>query len=161
VHDSLLGRSLPTKTKTVLVIAGYGPVAEWIRDCLEYEDYYVALVGDANAAIRMMALIDVDMILAWPAVSACTVEDAQGVADALGEAARVPVLFASWFAPYGLRPLDGWVKVPLGAVDLRLRVHHLLDHGEFMDGGSRCRMPAASQPRSRATLRALSVSGDA
>ena len=140
MHDGPLGRSWSAKTKTVLVIAGYGPVAEWIRDCLEYEDYYVALVGDANAAIRMMTLIGVDVILAWPAVSACTVEDVQGVADALGTAARVPVLFASWSAPYGLRSLDGWVKVPLGAVDLRLRVRHLLDHGEFMVGS--CRMPA-------------------
>ena len=141
----------------MLVIAGYGPVAEWIRDCLEHEDYYVAVVGDANAAIRMMTLIGVDMILAWPAVSACTVEDVLGVADAQGEAARVPVLIASWFAPYGLSPLDCWVKAPLGAIDLRLRVRHLLDHGEFMDGSSR--MPAVRQPGSPAALRALSVSG--
>ena len=141
----------------MLVIAGYGPVAEWIRDCLEHEDYYVAVVGDANAAIRMIMLIGVDMILAWPAVSACTVEDVQGVADALGAAARVPVLFASWFAPHGLRPRDGWVKVPLSAVDLRLRVRHLLDHGEFMDGS--CRMPTEVAYRRSEAASFASLSG--
>ena len=143
MHDGLLGRSWPTKTKTVLVIAGYGPIAEWIRDCLEGEGYCLALAGDANAAARMMMLIDVDMTLAWPAISACTVEDVLSVADGHGEVARVPVLFASWMAPHGLSPLDGWVKVPLGAVVLRRRVRELLNHDEPMNGSSRCRMPGS------------------
>ena len=151
MHDGLLGRSWPTKTKTVLVIAGYGPIAEWIRDCLEHEDYCVALVEEANAAFRMMTLIDVDMILAWPAISACTVEDVLMVADGLGEAARVPVLFASWVAPYGVGPLDAWVKVPLGAVELRRRVRELLSHDAPVNGSPRCHMPAqVTCPRSQA-----------
>ena len=159
MNDGLLGRSWAAKTKTVLIIAGYGPIAEWIRDCLEDEGYCLALAGDADAAIRMTTLIGVDVILAWPAVSACTVEDVLGVADALGEAARVPVLFASWVTPCELRPLDSWVRVPLRAAELRQRVLELLNQNEPVDGSPLCRMPAQVAYRHSETASLASLSG--
>ena len=142
MHKGLSGRGRPIKTETVLVIAGYSPIAEWIRDCLEAEDYCFALAGDANAAFRMITLIDADMILAWPAISACTVEDVLDVAGNLGEAAHVPVLFVSWTAPRGLSPLDDWMKFPLNAVNLRGSVRRMLSRNETVEGSPRCRMSA-------------------
>ena len=142
MHDGLLGRSRSAKkTKTVLVIAGYGPIAQWIRDCLVDEGYCLTIAGDANAACRMIMLTVVDMILAWPAISACTAEDVLSVADGSGEAVHVPILFASWVAPHGLRPLDGWVKVPVGVVELRRHLRRLLRPKAPADGSPRCRLP--------------------
>ena len=86
------------------------------------------MARNIDAAVRNMMLIDVDVIIAWPAISGSTVEEILDAADSLGENRRPPVLIVSWAEPHEITPIDGWIKPPVAAPDLQRRVRRLLQH---------------------------------
>ena len=118
-------------SRTILVVAGYDPVAEWMSRCLEAYGYFPSIAKDADAAFRLAFLLDIDLVIAWPAVSGCGAEEFLAAFNSHPEAKRMPILLVLFQHPSyeplrGLRPSDGWVRVPLAADELLLNVSLLL-----------------------------------
>jgi hypothetical protein len=114
-------------TPTILIMAGYGRVARWVCRCLAIDGHLPATAKDAHDALRMALLLKTDLIVAWPAISGCGSEEVLAAVDAHPEGDEIPVLFAAFQRPWGLRSVDDWIKVPLVADDLRRKVRCLLD----------------------------------
>lgn len=113
--------------QTILVMAGYQPAAEWICRCLEVDGFLPVRAKDADEALRMALLLEIDLIVAWPAISGCRHEEVLAAVGGHPRADGIPVLFAAFQRPWGLRPMDDWIKVPLAADELRRKVCCLLD----------------------------------
>lgn len=118
--------------RTILVVAGYGSVAEWMCQCLEADSYLPSIAKDTDAAFRLAFLLDIDLIVAWPAVSGFRAEEFLAAFKGHPEACRIPILLVVFQHPSyeplsGLRPFDGWVRAPLAADELLLKVSSLLD----------------------------------
>ncbi len=114
--------------KTVLLLAGYRPVAEWLCSCLEIAGYVPAIAKDTDEAFRLASIIDIDLIIAWPAISnSQTNHLLDGVApDPKG--AEIPILLVGFQQPpYELRSAAEWISAPLSAGALLVKVCTMLD----------------------------------
>lgn len=139
--------------KTVLVVAGYAPVADWMARCLEGEGYLTVSAKDTDEAFRLASLIEVDLVIAWPTVSGFA-ED--GFLSAAGgcPSLQVPFLVATFRESLGSpNPMGGWLRAPLAADRFIEQVHEAMGHAALPRQPSVEPEHGQSRPLARARCR--------
>ena len=122
---------------TILVMAGYRPISEWMRRCLEADGHSVALAKDHHETLRMVLLLDIDLLIAWPAMSGCTIDEFLAAVSAHPVGKRHPVLVVGFqLSSLGFDSAIEWIRAPLTVDDLLSKVRLVLDDGCAIDGES-------------------------
>ena len=116
--------------RTVLIVAGYAPVADWLSECLRDGGYQTVAAKDLDEALRLAWLIEIDLAFAWPTVSGFSDADFLAAVSSHVALEGVPVLLVAFREPDRLRPIDGWMRVPLAADKVVERVRLILAREE-------------------------------
>lgn len=104
------------RPKTVLVLCGYRPVAEWLCRCLEQLGYAPAWAPTVRDAERLLLLLRADAVVAWPAT--CP-SDGMLTAEDIGVlCGDLPLLIVGFSPPLDQGTTATWVRAPLGSAEL-------------------------------------------
>ncbi len=123
--------------QTILVMAGYRPLGEWMCRCLEADGHSPVLAKDHDETLRIALLLDIDLLIAWPAVSSCTIDEFLAAVSAHPGGKSFPVLVVGFHTPlYRYECAPEWIRPPLNADEFLSKVRLLLDDACTTDGES-------------------------
>ena len=114
--------------QTVLVMAGYQPIAEWMCKCLEVDGHMPVVAKDVEETLRIAFLLDIDLIVAWPSISSCNTDEFLAAVRGDPRVKGIPVLLVA-FQPSscGVDLGAEWIRAPFTANEFLLKVRRILD----------------------------------
>lgn len=129
-------------TQTVLVMAGYQPIAEWMCKCLEVDGHTPVVAKDVEETLRIAFMLDIDLIVAWPSISSCNADEFLAAVRGDPRVREISILLVA-FQPsscgFGLGV--EWISAPFAANEFLLKVRRALDNTRSARGTVRRNPP--------------------